>query len=127
MPTMYNTINLTRFAIFICISTTSLAFDNGPQVLGCDLKFGKREFTDICLITGSGTNQGITWVAFRANGKDFVYSSSEPKVLRLVNANGDTMRKFVIKNRQEQCRPGGINVDVYRFQNGDRICLYWPQ
>ena len=37
--------------------------DGGPQVVGCDYKFGQSEGTDTCLIHGGGMNQGITWMS----------------------------------------------------------------
>lgn len=101
------------------------ALDSGPKVIGCDFKFGKSEGTEKCLIVGSGMNQGIEWVVFEINKKRFRYENSSPNQIELINRAGKRIKMHGVKNDRQQCRPGGVDADVYLFENGDRICLYW--
>lgn len=117
-------------ALFVAIGIMTIcvpasAYDNGPQVLACDYKFGKSEGTDKCLIHGSGTNQGITWVVFEVKNKRFRYVDSSPNSIELLNKSNNPTAKYAVTNTNTQCRPGGKDADVYTFRNGDRICIYW--
>ncbi len=116
---------LISLTLAIGINFSAKAYDNGPQVLGCDFKFGAREGTDKCLIIGSGMGQGISWVVFEVNKKRYRYDSSSPKQLELLDSANKKIKTHSITNATEQCRPGGREADVYSFDNGDRICLYW--
>lgn len=104
---------------------TALAFDNGPQVVGCDYKLGKTEGTDLCLIVGSGVNLGMSWLVFEVKGKRFKYTDSVSNSIELIDKSGKTVEIYSIRNSDEQCRPSGNSADVYAFSNGDRVCLYW--
>jgi hypothetical protein len=114
---------------FACVLQAALgsamAFDNGPQIVGCDYRFGKEQGTDSCLIVGSGMGQGISWVVFEVDGKRFRYSTATPKKLSLLDAAGEQKAVFMVTNTTGQCRPGGQDADIYTFANGDRVCLYW--
>ena len=112
-------------AVGLVMSSSAVAYDNGPRVVGCDYKIGKNEETDKCLILGSGTNQGISWIVFEVKGKRFRYQYSSPKIIELIGKSGKTLRRQSVRKLEEQCRPGGRDADVYAFSNGDRICLYW--
>lgn len=109
----------------VLLSFSAKALDNGPKAIGCDFKFGKNEGTEQCLIVGSGMNQGIEWVVFEVDRKRFRYESSSPKQIEYVNRANKRLKMYAVKNERQQCRPGGIDADVYVFENGDRICLYW--
>lgn len=116
---------LTSFALAIIIVTNVKAFDNGPQIVGCDYKFGNDEGTDICLIIGSGLGQGISWTVFEVKKKRFRHYSSSPNKLELLNSTNKKIKTYSITNRTSHCRPGGKDADVYLFKNNDHICLYW--
>jgi len=107
------------------VLSSAMAFDNGPQVVGCDYRFGSAQRTDSCLIVGSGMGQGISWVVFEAGAKRFRYSSASPNKLALLDAASEEKAVFMITNTTGQCRPGGQDADIYAFANGDRVCLYW--
>ena len=109
----------------IALSFSANALDSGPKVIGCDFKLGKHEGTEKCLVVGSGMNQGIEWVVFEINYKRFRYESSSPKQIEYVNRANKRLKLYAVKNERQQCRPGGVDADVYSFENGDRICLYW--
>jgi hypothetical protein len=104
---------------------TAWAYDNGPQVVGCDYKLGKAEGTDKCLIVGSGMNEGISWLVFEVKGKRFRYTDSSPNSIELISKSGKTVESYAISNSNGQCRPGGQSADIYAFSSGDRVCLYW--
>lgn len=104
---------------------SAFGYDNGAQTIGCDYKLGKTEGTAKCLVVGSGVNQGISWVVFEVEKKRFRYEDSSPDSIELVDKSGDTIAKHRVINSNGQCRPGGRSADVYAFDNGDRICLYW--
>jgi hypothetical protein len=103
----------------------ALAYDNGPQTLGCDYKLGKVEGSGKCLIVGSGLNQGISWLVFELNGKRFRYTDSSPNSIEIVDKSGKAIAKKSITNSNGQCQPGGKSADIYAFADGDRVCLYW--
>lgn len=117
---------LCALLVLLLGSPLAQAYDNGPQVVGCDFRLGKSEGVDRCLITGSGTNQGITWVVFELKGQRYRFEDSSPTVLELITPDGKTQSTRKIKNHPGPCRAGGRDADVYQFDNGDRICLYWP-
>ena len=100
-------------------------YDDGPKAVGCDYTLQGRSATDICLINGSGMNQGILWVTFEVNGQRYRHASSAPDTLKKINAIGSVIQAYPIRRAEEQCRPGGKVADVFSFQNGDNICLYW--
>ena len=106
-------------------SSAAFSHDNGPQMVGCDYKLGATEGTDKCLIVGSGTNQGISWVVFEVKGKRFRYSDDSPSSIEKIDKSGKIVKNYSVRNLHEQCRPGARSTDVYAFSNGDRICLYW--
>ena len=103
---------------------SGLALDNGARVVGCDYKFGNVADTDTCVILGSGMQQGTLWIAFKAAGNRFRYTSDKPSQLDQIDSNGNTLRSYPIRNSQAQCRPGGGKADRYQFRNGDYVCLY---
>lgn len=102
-----------------------LAYDNGPQTLGCDHRFGGKSETGTCLVVGSGTNQGILWVVLEVKGKRYRFEDSEPDVIALIDKNGNVLKRLKGGRETTQCRAGGNDADTYAFANGDRICLYW--
>jgi hypothetical protein len=108
------------------MSASALAYDNGPQVIGCDYKLGKSAGTTKCLIVGSGTNQGVSWLVFEVQGKRFRYSDADEDKIERVNRSGDTLSAQPVERTTGPCRPGGKSADVFEFKNGDRVCLYWP-
>ncbi len=99
--------------------------DNGPQTLGCDYRIQGDEGVGTCLVAGSGTNQGITWVVFEVKGRRYRFESSSPESILRVDRVGKVVKKFQGRNSSAQCRAGGPTADVYTFSNGDRVCLYW--
>lgn len=103
----------------------AMAYDNGPQVIGCDYKFGKTEGTSKCLIVGSGMNQGISWLVFQVEKKRFRYDDSSPTKIERINKSGNVIATYKVENSSGQCRPGGRTADIYAFSNNDRVCLYW--
>ncbi|MDR2208500.1 MAG: hypothetical protein LBE22_05960 [Azoarcus sp.] len=108
----------------VCISA-AFAYDNGPQVLGCDYKLGTSEGTGKCLIVGSGMNQGISWIVFEVEGKKFRYDDSSADKIELLDKTDEAIATYSVSRSDAQCRPGGKSADVYAFANGDRVCLYW--
>jgi hypothetical protein len=110
--------------LFCLAPLTTFGFDNGPRVVGCDYKFGALFETDKCLITGSGMQMGNLWVAFKVKKSEFLYQSDNPNFLDKIDAKGNVLKSYRVKNLQSQCRPGGIEADKYEFSNGDFICLY---
>jgi hypothetical protein len=112
-------------ALVLTTFGSAFAYDNGPQTLGCDYKFGKTEGTEMCLIVGSGMNQGISWVVFEVQKKRFRYPGSSADSIELIDKSGKVLAKYQVRNSNGQCRPGGRNADIYDFKNGDRVCLYW--
>ena len=121
-------------ALFVLLASTvtsltllpkAIAYDNGPQSLACDYSFEKREGTDTCLIVGSGTNQGGTWVVFEVLDRRFRYSSATPEIIEVIDDQGIVLDEYPMSNSYGQCRPGGREADIYDFENGDRICIYW--
>ncbi len=115
----------TAFALAVGIAGGAHAYDSGPKVIGCDYKLGSMEGTDKCLVHGSGTNQGESWSVFEVKKKRFRHVSSAPNKLEQLDARNEPIKTYTIKNSQGQCRPGGADADIYQFNNGDRICLYW--
>ena len=111
--------------IGILSSTAALAYDNGPQVIGCDYRLGKEESTGQCLIAGSGTNQGISWLVFEVKNKRFRYTSAHENLIEQIDKSGETLAKYAVSNSEAPCRPGGKTADIYKFQNGNYVCLYW--
>jgi hypothetical protein len=112
-------------ALLLClIPTATMAFDNGPRVVGCDFKFGNNAGTDKCLITGSGMQMGTLWVAFKLHNSQYRYLSDNPNTLDQIDSKGKVLRSYRVRNTTAQCRPGGIQADKYAFANGDYICLY---
>ena len=101
------------------------AYDNGPQVLDCDTRFGPTEQSGRCMIVGSGMAQGISWVVFEARGMRFRYDSSAPDTLERLGPDDNAVQTLRVTNTYGPCRPGGADADVYALANGDRICLYW--
>ncbi len=101
------------------------ALDSGPKVIGCDFKFGASQGTDKCLILGSGIGQGESWNVFEVKKKRFRHFSSAPNKLTLLDSANNEVKAYTIQNTRGQCRPGGPEADIYQFNNGDRICLYW--
>lgn len=108
------------------IVNVALAYDNGPRAIGCDYKLGKDEDTGTCLIVGSGTNQGISWVTFEVKKKRFRYADSSANTIELIDKLGKAIAKYSVNRSNGQCRPGGRDADIFAIGNGDRICLYWP-
>ncbi|MBL8329702.1 MAG: hypothetical protein JNJ71_12685 [Rubrivivax sp.] len=106
--------------------TAVSAHDHGPQVLACDYKLGRSEGTGKCVIHGSGTNQGVTWLVFEVQGKRFRYADSSPNIIERVNRSNRTLSRHAVTQAESVCRPGAKPADVYTFGNGDRVCLYWP-
>lgn len=119
----------TYLIIFILISIIYVsilyAFDNGPQILACDYKLGDKQGTEMCLIEGSGVNQGISWVVFEISDKKFRYYSTSPNRIEHIDSSYNIVDEYPVTNIKKQCRPGGREADVYEFKNGDRICIYW--
>jgi hypothetical protein len=76
---------------------------------------------------GSGVNQGVAWVVFEIQGKRFSYMDSAEDQIELLDKNDKTLATYPVTNLYGPCRPGGEKADVYDFENGDRICLYWPK
>lgn len=111
--------------VFCFMAYPAFAYDNGPQVLGCDYKLGKAEGTGKCLIAGSGINQGISWLVFEVKGKRYRYSDDSANNIELINKAGKVTATFSVHNSSGQCRPGGKDADIYAISNGDRVCLYW--
>lgn len=109
----------------LLLSVSVNALDSGPKSIGCDFRFGKNEGTAQCLIVGSGMNQGIEWIVFEVDQKRFKYESAAPDRIELVNRANNTIKTYSVRNNRDQCRPGGVEADVYLFKNGDRVCLYW--
>ena len=116
---------LVTLILSMAVVPTAVALDNGPQTVACDYKFGHFGGTEQCLILGSGTNQGISWVTFKVNKKIFRYSSSSPGTIQRLNQALEQVGSFPVTNSQAQCRPGGTEADRYVFVNGDYICIYW--
>ena len=113
-------------AAFGCaVVPVAIAYDNGPQSLACDYSFEKREGTDTCLIVGSETNQGVTWVVFEVLDRRFRYSSAAPDIIEAIDDQATVLDEYPVSNSYGQCRPGGREADIYDFVNGDRICIYW--
>jgi len=112
-------------ALSVIFINNAYAYDNGPQVLACDYKLGDIEGTEICLIEGSGVNQGMSWVVFELMKKKYRHYSSSPNKIQHIDSSGKVVAEYPIKNFEGQCRPGGRDADVYEFNNGDRICIYW--
>ncbi|MGL5949580.1 MAG: hypothetical protein ACRCYV_11250 [Aeromonas sp.] len=108
-------------------SISAHAYDNGPQVLACDYQRGAIEDTDICLLTGSGTNQGISWQVFKWQGTLYRHFSSAEKQLEIINTDGDIISTLPVQVETKSCRPGGREASVFTFSNGDYVCLYWPR
>jgi hypothetical protein len=104
---------------------TALGYDNGPQSVGCDYRLGRNEGTAQCLILGSGMNQGVSWVVFEVQRQRFRYQSSSPRSIDAIDKSGNTIGRQRVSNTSGQCRPGGRSADIYAFDNGDRVCLYW--
>ena len=115
----------TAFTLAVGLVGVAHAYDAGPKVIGCDYKMGGMEGTDKCLIRGSGTSQGETWSVFEVKKKRFRHVSSAPNKLEQLDASNEPVKTYAIRNSRGQCRPGGADADVYQFNNGDRICLYW--
>ncbi len=113
------------FMIGLMTWATVSAYDNGPQVLACDYRFGKSEGTGQCLIVGSGISTGVSWLVFEVKKKRFRYTSSSENEIELINKSGETLKTYAVSNTEGQCRPGGRSADIYDFKNGDRVCLYW--
>ena len=65
-------------------------------------------------------------MVFELKGQRYRFEDSSKTVLELITPDGKTQSTRKIKNLQGQCRPGGRDADIYQFDNGDRICLYWP-
>jgi hypothetical protein len=105
--------------------TAVYGYDDGPKAVGCDYSLHGRSASDICLINGSGMNQGILWITFEVNGQRYRHASSAPESLKKISATGAVIQAYPIRRAEEQCRPGGKAADVFSFRNGDRICLYW--
>ncbi len=105
--------------------TAVYSYDEGPKAVGCDYSLQGRSTSDICLINGSGMNQGILWITFEVNGQRYRHASSAPETLEKISATGSAIQTYPIRRAEEQCRPGGKAADVFSFRNGDRICLYW--
>ena len=121
-------------ALFVLLASTvtsltllpkAIAYDNGPQSLACDYSFEKREGTETCLILGSGTNQGTTWVVFEVAERRFRYYSSTPNTIEQLDEQAEVLAEYPVSNSYGQCRPGGREADIYDFANGDRVCIYW--
>ncbi|MDD3591259.1 MAG: hypothetical protein PHO65_01295 [Sulfurovum sp.] len=112
-------------ALFVMGLGSAFGYDNGPQTIGCDYKFGENEGTEICLVVGSGMHQGISWVVFKVESKRFRYKNSSPDSIELIDKAGNTIATHQVNHSYDQCRPGGRDADKYVFTNGDRICLYW--
>jgi hypothetical protein len=122
-------LHMLAVAVVIGVVTTwvpVLAADGGPQVLGCDYKFGQSEGTETCLIHGGGMNQGIIWIVFEIKKKRFRYYDSSPHRIELLHTSYKTIATYPVTNTKAHCRPGGRPADVYTFGNGDRVCIYWP-
>ena len=115
------------FVFMIGLMTWAIvsAYDNGPQVLACDYRFGKSEGTGQCLIVGSGISTGVSWLVFEVKKKRFRYSSSSENEIELVNKSGETLKTYAVRNSEGQCRPGGRSAGIYEIKNGYRVCLYW--
>lgn len=112
--------------VLLMLASAAQAYDNGPQVIGCDYRFGKKEGVDRCLIAGSGMNQGVSWVVFELQGQRYRYEDDAPDQLTLITGEGKTVATRKVRNHKASCRAGAREADVYQFENGDRICLYWP-
>jgi len=107
------------------MTITVSANDNGPQVIACDYRFADDEGTSTCLIVGSGTNQGISWLVFDVKGKRFRYSDDAPRKMELLDSDNQFLKDYPVTNSYASCRPGGKDADIYTFANGDKVCLYW--
>ncbi|MEM9567278.1 MAG: hypothetical protein AAF974_03135 [Cyanobacteria bacterium P01_E01_bin.34] len=115
----------TSAAIGCAVVPGAIAYDNGPQSLACDYSFEKREGTDTCLIVGSGSNQGVTWVVFEVLDRRFRYRTSTPSIIEEIDDQAVVLEEYSVSNSYGQCRPGGREADIYDFESGDRICIYW--
>lgn len=106
---------------------TSWAYDNGAQVLDCDYRFGSATGSGRCRIVGSGMNQGVAWVVFEVQGRRFRYLDASEDQLEEVDRAGRTLRSFTIERSSGRCRQGRGSADIYDFERGDQVCLYWPE
>ena len=70
-------------------------------------------------------NQGIEWVLFEVLKNKYRYYSSSPNEIELLDVSNNKIKTYNVSKKIEQCRPGGKEAEVYEFENGDRVCLYW--
>ena len=118
----------------------SLAFDNGPRVIGCDYRTNANDplKAEMCFIPSSGTQMGITHLVIRPGQSSLYYrlednyGATRNKAERWEKAKiqaGDhydspTQWQGVFKQRGGHCRPGGADASIYELSNGAKFCLY---
>ena len=125
--------------VILLSCSSAAAFDNGPQVVGCDYRLNKQSEmqADTCFLPMTGTQMGYTTVIVRPGNSKLFYRFEDnygsldstkwrkAKIQTGSRYDSKSLWSGTFRYSNKQCRPGGANSSVYDLSNGAKFCLYF--